>query len=546
MTFRWLTFGDWRVSPHILLIQAHLTIGLRELNMLRMRLLPVALSLVLSATLLSSQNTHSLTPDTVILTMPLALGEPPLQVTLGQMMAIYKEPGFSVAIIDHNRVAWAKGFGVTAAGGLAPVTPHTLFQAASISKPVTAAGVLWLVQHGKLSLDEDVNLKLKSWKVPDNQFSSTQKVTLRRILSHNGGLNVHGFDGYAQSVPLPTTQQTLDGLPPANNPPIRVTSVPGTECNYSGGGYTIAGLLMRDVSGQSFEDFMRRRVLRPAGMRDSTFQQHLPPALAARAATGTHRNGGSLPGKWHVFPELAPDGLWSTPTDLAKFAIEIALSEHSSANHILSQPTVREMLTVQCHDDPDGAGGTALGFALGYQHHPEIFFHNGSNDGFESLLMMDPDGGWGYAAMGNSDNFQAVDHAVLQTVAKLNGWDIASHSRDLGEDLTIIRALRGLQTALDSYQRAKSTSFAGLRHDANTLNNLGYSLLGEKKFADAIQVFQLNVAEYPQDANTYDSLGEAYIDAGERDLPIQNYEKSLQLNPKNDNAVTQLKNLRNE
>jgi CubicO group peptidase (beta-lactamase class C family) len=514
--------------------------------MLRMRLPPLALCFALSATTLSAQDTAILTSDTVVLTLPLAPGEAPLEVTLAQMMTIYKEPGFSVAMIDHNRIAWAKGFGVTAAGDSTPVTPHTLFQAASISKPVTAVGVLWLVQHGKLSLDEDVNLKLKSWKVPANQFTSAQKVTLRRIMSHNAGLTVPGFDGYAHGLPLPTTEQTLDGYPPANNPPVRVTAVPGTECNYSGGGYTIAGLLMRDVSGQAFEDLMRHRVLLPAGMRDSTFQQELPPALAARAATGTQRNGESLPGKWHLFPELAPDGLWSTPTDLAKFAIEIALSEHGSANHILSQPTVRAMLTVQCHDDPDGPGGTGLGFALGYQHHPEIFFHNGSNIGFESILMMDPDGGWGYAAMGNSDNFEAVDRPVLQTMAKLNGWDIASHSRDLGENLTIIRALRGVQTALDSYQRAKSTGFAGLHHDANTLNNFGYSLLGEKKFADAVKMFQLNVAEYPQDANSYDSLAEAYMDAGDRNLAIQNYEKSLELNPKNDNAVIQLKKLRKE
>ncbi|HLJ86631.1 MAG TPA: serine hydrolase [Candidatus Angelobacter sp.] len=510
------------------------------------RLSMLALCFTLAAATLLAQKPHILTSDSVVLTLPLAPGEAPLKVTLAQMMAIYKEPGFSIAVIDHNRVSWARGFGVTAAGGSIPVTPGTLFQAASISKPVTAAGLLWLVQHGKLSLDEDVNLKLKSWKVPDNQFTSSQKVTLRRLLSHNAGLNVHGFDGYAQGLPLPTTEQTLDGLPPANNPPIRVTAIPGTECNYSGGGYTIAGLLTRDISGQSFEDFMRQHVLLPAGMMDSTFQQHVPPKLAARVATGTLRNGEPLPDKWHLFPELAPDGLWSTPTDLAKFAIEIALSKHGGANHILFPPTVREMLTVQCHDDPDGQGGTGLGFALGYQHHPEIFFHNGSNIGFQSILMMDPDAGWGFALMGNSDNFQSVVRPVLQFLARLNGWDILSHSRDLGEDLTIIRALRGVQAALDSYARAKSNAFVGLRHDVNTLNNFGYSLLGEKRFADAIRVFQLNVAEYPQDANAYDSLAEAYMDAGERKFAIESYEKSLQLNPKNENATVQLKKLRAE
>jgi CubicO group peptidase (beta-lactamase class C family) len=222
--------------------------------------------------------------------------------------------------------------------------------------------------------------------------------------------------------------------------------------------------------------------LSAAGMRESTFEQELPPALAAQAATGTHRDGQAILGNWRLYPELAPDGLWSTPTDLAKFAIEIALSAHGKANHILSQPVTREMLTVQCHDDPGGSGGTGLGFALGYQNNPAIFFHNGSNDGFKSFLMMEMEAGWGYAAMANSDNFEFVNRRVIRAIAKIYGWniDLTPKSRDLGEDLTMIQAFRGLQSVLDSYGRAKA-GFAGLRHDVNTLNNLGYRLLGQKE-----------------------------------------------------------------
>jgi CubicO group peptidase (beta-lactamase class C family) len=505
-------------------------------------MLPVIV--VLSAGDLFAKEPYVLTQDSVVLTLPLAPGEPPLPVTLAQMMRIYKVPGFSVAVVDQNRIAWSKGFGVTTAGGTEPVTPNTLFQAASISKPVTVAGVLWLVEHGKLALDEDINLKLKTWKVPDNPFTAKEKVTLRRILCHNAGLGVGGFDGYANGQPLPTTLQTLDGISPANNPPIRVVAIPGTKYSYSGGGFTIAGLLIKEVTGQSFEEFMHQRVLLPAGMRDSTFQQELTGTFAARAANGTKQNGESITGKWHRYPELAPDGLWTTPSDLARFAIEITLSKRGTANHVLSRPSVEEMLTIQCHDDPEGKGGTGLGFALGFQNHPEIFFHNGSNTGFQSVLMMDPVAGWGYAAMGNSDNFQPVNRAVLQTLGKANGWGILSRTRDLGTDLTVISSLRNVQAALNSYQLAKSNGFTGLRHDANTLNNFGYRLLGEKKFADAIRVFQLNVAEYPKDANTYDSLAEAHMDAGQKELAIQNYEKSLQLDPKNDNAVARLKKLR--
>jgi CubicO group peptidase (beta-lactamase class C family) len=461
-------------------------------------------------------------------------------------MSVYKDPGFSIAVISNDHIAWTKGFGVTAMASGTSITPSTLFQAASISKPITAAGGLWLVQHGQLSLDEDVNGKLKSWQVPSNQFTATQKVTLRRILSHNAGFNVPGFDGYAQSQSLPTTEQTLDGLPPANNPPIRVKATPGSECDYSGGGYVVANLLMREAAKEPFAAFMREHVLLPAGMRDSTFEQPLSTALATRAAVGTDANGKMLPGKWRVFPELAPDGLWTTPADLAKFAIEIALSAHGQANHVLSQGSVKEMLTVQCHDDPTGSGGTGLGFALGYQHRPAIFFHNGSNAGFQSVLMMDPEAGWGYVAMANSDNFQPVNRAVFRTLSDLYGWGVASTNRDLGENLKIINALRNLEATIKYYQYMKARGFANLRHDANTLNNFGYSLLEAKKLQDAIRIFQLNVAEFPENANVYDSLGEAYMDAGQRDLAIQNYERSLKLNPKNDNAVAKLKQLRSE
>jgi CubicO group peptidase (beta-lactamase class C family) len=456
------------------------------------------------------------------------------------MMDIYKDPGFSIALIEHNRVVWAKGFGVTEAGGHNPVTAETLFQAASISKPISAAGSLWLVQHGKVSLDEDVNLKLKSWKVPENDFTTTQKVTLRRLMSHNAGVNVHGFAGYERNAPLPSIQQTLNGLPPANNPPIRVVAVPGSQCNYSGGGVTIERLIISDVAGESFEEFMRRNVLLPAGMTNSTFQQILPEALAARAATGTRGNGQRVPGGWRVYPELAADGLWTTPTDLAKFAIEIALSEHGSANHVLSQAVAREMLTVQCHDEPGSAGGIALGFGIGYRNRPALFHHNGGNDGFEAFLTMDADGGWGYAAMGNSDNFEAIDSHVVETVAKANGWDYPPEPQSLGDDLFLVCSLRGMQTALSFYQHEKS---AAKTVDAKALNLFGYRLLRENRLQEAIEAFKLNVAEYSRDANTYDSLAEAYMNAGERDAAIQNYEESLRLNPKNANARSQLKKL---
>src|ERR1700722_13955291 len=269
--------------------------------------------------------------------IPLSGTEPPLQLNLEKLMGLYKCPGLSVAVIDNFKIAWAKGYGVTEAGGSKPVTVHTLFQAGSISKPVAATGTLSLVEHGKLSLDENVNQKLKSWQVPDNEFTKDQKVTLRRILSHSAGLTVHGFPGYEVGKPIPTLVQIFNGEPPANTAPIRVEYVPGTKFRYSGGGVTIEQQLVIDVTGKPFPQYMRETVFDKIGMADSTYEQPLPPARAAVAATATNADGVSIPGKWHIYPEMAAAGLWTTATDLAKFGIEIGLSNEGKANHVLSQ-----------------------------------------------------------------------------------------------------------------------------------------------------------------------------------------------------------------
>jgi CubicO group peptidase (beta-lactamase class C family) len=148
----------------------------------------------------------------------------PLHLSIATLMRLYKVPAFSIAVIDGFRIAWAKGYGVTEAGGSVPVTPHTLFMAGSIAKTPAATGAMTLVQTGKLSLDEDVNEKLQSWKVPETELTAREKVTLRRILSHTAGLNGHFFPGYQAGEPVPTLQQVLNGDKPANTEAVRVTS----------------------------------------------------------------------------------------------------------------------------------------------------------------------------------------------------------------------------------------------------------------------------------------------------------------------------------
>jgi CubicO group peptidase (beta-lactamase class C family) len=183
--------------------------------------------------------------------------------------------GLSLAIIDDGKIIKARGYGFTDKSGKTPITTSTLFQAGSVSKSVAALGALRLVEQGQLALDEDVNAKLQTWKVPENEFTKDEKVTLRRLLSHSAGLTVHGFPGYAVGSPVPTLVQVLDGEKPANTPAIRVDCVPGSQWRYAGGGYTVMQQLLIDVTGQPFPEFMQKSVLKPLGMAQSTYAQPL-------------------------------------------------------------------------------------------------------------------------------------------------------------------------------------------------------------------------------------------------------------------------------
>ena len=466
----------------------------------------------------------------------------PLELDVPKLMEIFKVPGLSVAVIENYKIAWAKAYGVTEIGGTTRVTTKTLFQAGSISKAVAATGTLYLVEQGKLSLDEDVNKKLVTWKVPENEFTREQKVTLRRLLSHSAGLTVHSFPGYATDKPIPTLVQIFNGEKPANTAPIRVDFVPGTMFRYSGGGVTIEQQVVIDVTGMPFPQFMQKTVLDKIGMTDSTYEQPLPPARASFAATGMYANGTPVRGKWHIYPEMAAAGLWTTPTDLAKFAIEIALSKQGKANHVLSQKMTQAMLTSQPHSVSEW-GPVGLGFFLGDSKNPDQFGHTGADEGFQADLIMFGDSGHGIAIMGNSDNFGHVASFVENSVAKEYGWKSLPRE-PAGAVLILMEATKGTQAAIEEYEYLKQVRLPEYRMDETALDRLGYHLLSRNKIDEATRVFNLNVHEHPNNGNGYDSLGEAYMKAGQKELAIQNYEKSLELNPKNEDAAEMLKKLK--
>jgi tetratricopeptide (TPR) repeat protein len=282
---------------------------------------------------------------------------------------------------------------------------------------------------------------------------------------------------------------------------------------------------------------MRETVLDKIGMSDSTYEQPLPPARAALAATGAYADGMPVAGKWHVYPEMAAAGLWTTATDLAKFGIETALSKQGKANHVLSQATTREMLKPQI----DQVG---LGFFLGQYKNPEEFGHDGDDEGFQAILIMFSDSGKGVAIMGNSANAISIGNQLVQSIAKEYGWNYTPDPMSAADLLMFVATAKGPDAVITRYselKKAGTTSPYAL--DENTLIALGYHFLFAGQADAALRIFQLEAQEYPKFWNAYDSLGEAYWNAGQKDLAAQNYRKSVELNPKNQSGIEALKKL---
>lgn len=335
--------------------------------------------------------------------------------SLAERMKHFGINGVSIAVIRDSKIEWAKGYGLADVEAKQPVTPATLFQAGSISKPVAAMGALVLVQDGKLLLQGDINAFLKSWKVPSNAHTAKTPVTLEELLSHTAGLTVHGFPGYAAGAPVPTVPQVLDGVPPANSAAVRVDLDPGTQYRYSGGGYTIVQLAMTDVTGQAFPTLMQRLVLGPLGMKESTYEQPLPAGLAAGAAAGYYADGKPVEGKRHVYPEMSAAGLWTTASDLARFAIGLQ-KMLGSGKGPLTKASADNMVTVRRDD-------YALGLGIRDEGGAKYFMHGGSDEGFQAQLVASENRGYGAVVMTNSENGHFLMDEIVRAIAAAYYWE---------------------------------------------------------------------------------------------------------------------------
>jgi CubicO group peptidase (beta-lactamase class C family) len=383
---------------------------------MRLRPLAATAALVLAAPAASAQSgahaeaaariERDLVPGLVI------ENEPRDSVGIGERMEALGVPGVSVAFFEGGEVVWTRTYGLADVADGVAVTPETRFQAASISKPVAATAALDLVEEGALSLDGDVNAALTSWRVPKSEAAAGAPVTLRGLLTHTAGLTVSGFPGYGPDEAVPTTAGVLDGA--GNTDSVRVDQAPRSEYRYSGGGYTVAQLLVEDATGRPFAEVMADRVLAPLGMAHSTFAQPLPDSLRPVAATGYRSDGEPVGGRFHTYPEQAAAGLWTTPSDLARWAIAVQRAVEGRAHPVLDAETIRQMVT------PDTVGGYGLGPGLPFD--AAFFGHGGSNEGFRCVLTAQLDGDQGIVVMTNSDGGGALTQEVVLSVAREYGW----------------------------------------------------------------------------------------------------------------------------
>jgi CubicO group peptidase (beta-lactamase class C family) len=353
-----------------------------------------------------------------------ALGAQPASVApeslgIAEMLAQFKVPAVSVAVISDFKIEWARTWGVKDAKSGEPATADTLFQAASISKPVAAMASLRAIQDGRFGLDQDVNTILKSWRVPVSPHTNGAAVTPRMLMSHTAGTDDgFGFPGYRPDEPRPGIVQILDGQSPSNRGAVRWGRPPMAGFKYSGGAVTIQELVLTDVLGKPFPRILQDTVLGPIGMSNSTYEQPLPAARQRQAAHAHDRNGQPGDAPWRVHPEHAAAGLWTTAADLAKFAIEVQQALAGRSTRVLSKATAQEMVT------PVGVGPFAVGFTIAKAGEGWYFSHGGSNWGFRCDLIAHRSKGYGMVIMTNGDNGGALINALREKISRAAGWDM--------------------------------------------------------------------------------------------------------------------------
>jgi CubicO group peptidase (beta-lactamase class C family) len=356
--------------------------------------------------------------------------------TLDERLAHYKTPGISIAVINNGKLEWARGFGYRNVEKKEPVTQNTLFQVASISKPLVGLVFIKLLEKNEIDIDTNVNGYLKSWKIPSNS-EWEPLVTIRQLLSHTAGFTVGGFPGYSLNDEIPTTVQVLNGEFPSNTGAIEVNIIPGTRLRYSGGGITIAQLILEDKFNKPFYEIMDSLLLTPLNLINSTYQQPISKSHRKLTATGYLSDYQAITGGHHIYPEMAAAGLWTTPAELSNIVTEVQMAVQNKSKYISSR-SINEMLTPQIIAPEIG-----IGFFLNGKGDSLIFQHNGGNHGFSSQLMGYKGLGKGAIVMINSNEYEIINEVMRAIAFEYNWPDFIKENTQYSLDIESLEPYKG-------------------------------------------------------------------------------------------------------
>ena len=454
----------------------------------------------------------------------------------------FQVPGAAVAVIRSGEVVHARGYGLADAKAHVPMTSRTVLNAGSVSTPVTAWGVMTLVEDGHIQLDAPVNRYLRRLQITSDEYDA-DGVTVRRLLSHTSGLSRGSYPGYAPGADVPDLAAALEG-DESSSPgsgmlqEARVVRAPGSEFAYSGTAYGVLEVMIEDVTGQSFPAYMRKAVLARLGMNRSAFGW--PDSIRQHAATPHNVWSDAIPIR--RFASDALGNLNVTAPDLGRWlAATVDGPSGPRGRGVLSPGTIDSMLTVNREEWGIGYGVETLPDGA------ELWGHSGWNLGWMSRVHVDPETGHGLVVLTNADpyGFMVTRGAHCAWVQADYG---VSFDRFCQESAAALAAAAFHDTtATAAIEQVRAQREAHPDHiyvNQAEFNWLGERLLDQHRVHHAIQVLRWNVDLHPDAWNAYHNLGEAYVRAGKREQAIQNYERSLDLNPENENAQRMLDKLR--
>ncbi len=459
-----------------------------------------------------------------------------------QVLNDFTIPGAAIAIIEDGEIVLQKGYGFSDIEKGTKVTKKTGFNIGSISKSVAAWGVMKLVHEGKIELDAPAEKYLTRWHLPESEYASDE-VTIRRLLSHTAGLSLHSVSAGPPYDKLPTLEEWLLGK---NNGLGRVEIIlePGSRYKYSGGGFGVCQLIIEEVTGQTFEDYMQAQILNPLGMTNSSYK--IDDKIMAASASPYDKYG--EPTDFELFTAQAGAGLHTTLEDFTRYALASLYrhKDNETYNPVLSPDIIQQMM------EPVLATNGRWRYGLGYQteHRGSSFVfsgHSGANEGWHANFRVDPTSNDGFIVLTNGGagysicNQMMCDWVRWKTGESLGNWCQAKPS--IATKLKKVIDDKGMEDIATTYATLKKEQPDEYDFSEGQLNDLGYYYLGREELEKAFAIFKLNIQAFPYAFNVYDSYGEALLAQGAREEAIENYRQSVKLNPENENGIKVLKDL---